>query len=149
MFLTIACSDYDHVRDFASGKVIAQGIDARFVDLGVEEIFHRFLEFRDIAGDDGRIETQIVHAREDRILTELPMNRIQHLRQRVASGLCVALRPEQRDDLVARETAVPCHGKEAEQRQSPPLRRPPRQGTVIRFERDGAQRPQPQHVTSG
>ena len=74
----------------------------------------RFLEFRDVAGDDGRIETQIVHAREDRILTELAMNRIQHLRERVASGLCVALRPEQRDDLVSGETAVPCHGKDAE-----------------------------------
>ncbi len=45
--LTIACSDYDHVRDFASGKVKAEGIDARFLEFGVEEIFYRFLNFRD------------------------------------------------------------------------------------------------------
>ena len=30
--LTIACSDYDHVRDFASGRVKAEGIDARFLE---------------------------------------------------------------------------------------------------------------------
>ena len=45
--LTIACSDYDHVRDFASGKVKAEGIDARFIEFGVEEIFYRFLNFRE------------------------------------------------------------------------------------------------------
>lgn len=45
--LTIACSDYDQVRDFASGKVRAEGIDARFIDVGVEEMFYRFLKFRE------------------------------------------------------------------------------------------------------
>ena len=45
--LTIACSDYDQVRDFASGKVRADGLDARFIDVGVEETFYRFLKFRE------------------------------------------------------------------------------------------------------
>lgn len=45
--LTIACSDYDHVRDFATGRVRAEGIDARFLEYGVEEIFYRFLNFRE------------------------------------------------------------------------------------------------------
>lgn len=45
--LTIACSDYDQVRDFATGKVRAEGIDARFIDVGVEEMFYRFLKFRE------------------------------------------------------------------------------------------------------
>ncbi|HVA13087.1 MAG TPA: hypothetical protein VNF99_07550 [Stellaceae bacterium] len=45
--LTIACSDYDQVRDFASGRVRAEGIDARFIDVGVEEMFYRFLKFRE------------------------------------------------------------------------------------------------------
>ena len=45
--LTIACSDYDHVRDFATGKVKAEGIDARFIEFGVEEIFYRFINFRE------------------------------------------------------------------------------------------------------
>ena len=43
--LTIAISDYDHVRDFAEGKVKAEGIEANFLSLQVEEIFFRFLKF--------------------------------------------------------------------------------------------------------
>ena len=45
--MTIACSEYDHVRDFASGRVKAEGIAARFLALDVEEIFYRFLNFRE------------------------------------------------------------------------------------------------------
>jgi 4,5-dihydroxyphthalate decarboxylase len=45
--LTVACSEYDHVRDFASGRVKAEGIDARFLIFDVEEIFYRFLNFRE------------------------------------------------------------------------------------------------------
>src|SRR5215469_16502957 len=45
--LTIAVSDYDHVRDFASGLVRARGIEANFLTLPVEEIFFRFTKFRE------------------------------------------------------------------------------------------------------
>jgi 4,5-dihydroxyphthalate decarboxylase len=45
--LTIAISDYDHVRDFASGLVRATGIEANFLTLPVEEIFFRFTKFRE------------------------------------------------------------------------------------------------------
>ncbi len=45
--LTIALSDYDHVRDFASGVVRAEGIDATVLTLQVEEIFFRFLKYRE------------------------------------------------------------------------------------------------------
>jgi len=45
--LTIAISDYDHVRDFATGVVRAEGIDARFLTLTIEEIFFRFTKFRE------------------------------------------------------------------------------------------------------
>lgn len=45
--LTVAISDYDHVRDFASGVVRAAGIDANFLSLTVEEIFFRFVKFRE------------------------------------------------------------------------------------------------------
>jgi 4,5-dihydroxyphthalate decarboxylase len=45
--LTIAISDYDHVRDFASGLVRAEGIDANFLTLPIEEIFFRFAKFRE------------------------------------------------------------------------------------------------------
>jgi len=45
--LTIAVSDYDHVRDFASGVVRAEGIDANFLTLTIEEIFSRFVKYRE------------------------------------------------------------------------------------------------------
>jgi 4,5-dihydroxyphthalate decarboxylase len=45
--LTIAISDYDHVRDFANGVVAAAGIEATFLTLSVEEIFQRFIKFRE------------------------------------------------------------------------------------------------------
>lgn len=45
--LTIAISDYDHVRDFTRGRVEAQGIEITHIDLPVEEIFSRFTRFRE------------------------------------------------------------------------------------------------------
>lgn len=44
--LRVAISDYDHVRDFTSGRVKAAGIETVHVDLPVEEIFARFTEER-------------------------------------------------------------------------------------------------------
>lgn len=44
--LTVAISDYDHVRDFTSGKVKADGIEIEHVDLPVEEFFARFTDER-------------------------------------------------------------------------------------------------------
>lgn len=45
--LTVALSDYDHFRDFVSGRVRAEGIDITHIDLPVEEIFSRFTKFRE------------------------------------------------------------------------------------------------------
>src|SRR5277367_5048918 len=47
LLLTIAISDYDHVRDFASGAVRAEGIEVTFLTLTIEEIFFRFTKFRE------------------------------------------------------------------------------------------------------
>jgi len=47
LMLTIAISDYDHVRDFAGGVVRAEGIEANFLTLSIEEIFFRFTKFRE------------------------------------------------------------------------------------------------------
>jgi 4,5-dihydroxyphthalate decarboxylase len=44
--LSIAISDYDHVRDFIDGKVRAEGISIDHVDLPVEEFFARFTDER-------------------------------------------------------------------------------------------------------
>ena len=45
--LTLAISDYDHVRDLTSGRVVAEGIDLVALDFAVEEIFYRFTTFRE------------------------------------------------------------------------------------------------------
>jgi 4,5-dihydroxyphthalate decarboxylase len=45
--LTMAMSEYDHVRDLAAGDVRAQGIELTSLTLSVEEIFYRFLHYRE------------------------------------------------------------------------------------------------------
>jgi 4,5-dihydroxyphthalate decarboxylase len=45
--LTLAISDYDHVRDLTSGAVRADGIELTVLSLSVEEIFYRFTKFRE------------------------------------------------------------------------------------------------------
>jgi len=45
--LTLAISDYDHVRDFVNGEVQAEGIDITFLKLLHEEIFYRFINYRE------------------------------------------------------------------------------------------------------
>jgi 4,5-dihydroxyphthalate decarboxylase len=47
LMLTVAISDYDHVRDFAGGVVRAEGIETNFLTLSIEEIFFRFTKFRE------------------------------------------------------------------------------------------------------
>jgi 4,5-dihydroxyphthalate decarboxylase len=45
--LTIATVDYDHMRDFREGRVTASGIDATWLNLGLHEMFARFLANRE------------------------------------------------------------------------------------------------------
>lgn len=45
--LTLALGDYDHTRDVAHGVVRPEGIALRWLDLPVEETFHRFIKFRE------------------------------------------------------------------------------------------------------
>ncbi len=40
--LTIAMSDYDHMRDFRIGEVRAEGIDPTFLTMEIHEVFSRF-----------------------------------------------------------------------------------------------------------
>lgn len=44
--VSVAISDYDHVRDFTSGKVTIPGVTIQHVDLPVEEFFARFTDER-------------------------------------------------------------------------------------------------------
>jgi len=45
--LTVAFSDYDHVRDLASGRIEPEGIELTWLTLSIEEIFYRFTVYRD------------------------------------------------------------------------------------------------------
>jgi 4,5-dihydroxyphthalate decarboxylase len=45
--LTIAINDYDHVRDLLTGRVEAEGIVLTALNFEVEEIFFRFVRFRE------------------------------------------------------------------------------------------------------
>ena len=45
--LTAATPDYDQVRDLALGRVTAEGIDLTFLAFPVEEIFYRFIVYKE------------------------------------------------------------------------------------------------------
>jgi 4,5-dihydroxyphthalate decarboxylase len=45
--LSLAISEYDHVRDLSSGAAKAQGIALNTLSFAVEEIFHRFTRYRE------------------------------------------------------------------------------------------------------
>jgi 4,5-dihydroxyphthalate decarboxylase len=45
--LTLAMAYYEHVADLTSGRVRAAGVSLRWLELPVEEIFHRFIQFRE------------------------------------------------------------------------------------------------------
>lgn len=45
--LTLALGDYDHTRDLAHGVVKAEGIELVHLNLPLEEIFFRFIKFRE------------------------------------------------------------------------------------------------------
>ncbi len=45
--LTVAISNFDHVRDFVAGDVKADGIDITYLNMVHEEIFYRFLKYRE------------------------------------------------------------------------------------------------------
>ncbi len=55
--LTLAISDYDHVRDLTSGRVVAEGIDLVALDFDVEELFAKEVqsEFR-VWAENRRLE---------------------------------------------------------------------------------------------
>jgi len=47
LHLTLATGDYDHLRDFTSGEIRADGIDITHLKLHVLEIFHRMTSYRE------------------------------------------------------------------------------------------------------
>jgi 4,5-dihydroxyphthalate decarboxylase len=72
--LTLAISDYDHVRDLASGVVRPQGIELTCLQLPVEEIFFRFTAFREWhVSEMSMAKYSSLRAAEDPGLTAIPV----------------------------------------------------------------------------
>ena len=71
--LTLAISDYDHVRDLISGRVPVEGVDLTCLDLGVEEIFFRFTRYREWdVSELSMAKYCALRARGDDSLTAIP-----------------------------------------------------------------------------
>ena len=72
--LTIATSDYDHLRDLATGRVTAEGIDINYLNFSIEETFHRFALNREWEVSElslGKFIAQVAGDRPD--ITGLPV----------------------------------------------------------------------------
>lgn len=72
--LTLAISDYEHVRDLVTGRVQVEGIDLTCLDLPVEEIFHRFADYREWQVSEMSMALYVsMRAKGDDSLTAIPV----------------------------------------------------------------------------
>jgi hypothetical protein len=72
--LTLAISDYDHVRDFTQGDIDAEGIEITYLKLQHEEIFHRFIYFREWDVSEISMAKYVsLISRNDEDLTAIPV----------------------------------------------------------------------------
>ena len=72
--LSIAVGDYDHVRDLTNGRVHVEGVDLVPLQLGVEDIFPRFLAHRewDVSEMSFGVYTSLV-SQGDRSMVAIPV----------------------------------------------------------------------------
>ena len=72
--LTLAISYYDHVAELTSGRVEAQGIDLTCLTLPIEEIFFRFLSYREFdASEISFAKYASMVSQGDESLTAIPV----------------------------------------------------------------------------
>lgn len=72
--LTLAISDYEHVRDLVTGRVAVEGVDLTCLDLPVEEIFHRFADYREWQVSEMSMALYVsMRAKGDDSLTAIPV----------------------------------------------------------------------------
>ena len=81
------------------------------------------LERRGIARDCIRVERELVTVRADHIVAQRAAEDIKVVGQLGARAVGGALRPQQRDDLVARDRAPACEAEDSEQRETAALSR--------------------------
>jgi 4,5-dihydroxyphthalate decarboxylase len=72
--LTLAISDYEHVRDLVTGRIPVEGVDLTCLDLPVEEIFHRFADYREWQVSEMSMALYVsMRAKGDDSLTAIPV----------------------------------------------------------------------------
>jgi 4,5-dihydroxyphthalate decarboxylase len=72
--LTIAISDYDHVRDLRDGRVETPGLDLRFFDMPIPQLFGRFTTYREWdVSEFGMGKYVALKSRGDESLTAIPV----------------------------------------------------------------------------
>lgn len=72
--LTLAISEYDHVRDLVSGRVKPEGIDLTALVLSIEEIFYRFTVYREWDASEMAMGKYVsLRSQGDTSLTALPV----------------------------------------------------------------------------
>jgi 4,5-dihydroxyphthalate decarboxylase len=105
--LTVATGDYDHLRDFTSGEVKAEGIDITHLKLHVLEIFHRFTQFREFDVSEmsmGRHISLVSQGKADHVAIPVFPSRVFRLSAFYIRSDGKVKRPE---DLAGKKVGVP------------------------------------------
>ncbi|HXP74854.1 MAG TPA: hypothetical protein VN823_11965 [Stellaceae bacterium] len=72
--LTLAISEYDHVRDLVSGRVKPEGIDLTALVMPIEEIFYRFTVYREWDASEMAMGKYVsLRSQGDTSLTAIPV----------------------------------------------------------------------------
>ena len=105
--LTLAVSDYDHVRDLTSGEVEAEGIELTRLNLPVEEIFYRFVRFREWDVSELSLAKYVaLRSQDDPSLAAIPV-----FPSRVFRHSAIYIRPNGRvsrpEDLSGKRVGIP------------------------------------------
>ena len=105
--LTLAISEYDHVADLTNGRIEAEGIDLTCLTLQIEEIFFRFLTYREFdASEVSFAKYASLISQADTSLTSIPV-----FPMRIARHSSIYVRRDgpvkKPADLVGRRVGVP------------------------------------------
>jgi hypothetical protein len=103
----------------------------------------------DVALDHRRVEPQLGGAEQGVGSAEHPAEHVQRLLERAARALRVALRPEQRHQLVAARAVRAGDGDRGEQRQRLALRSRAGDGVAVRLQAEPAEGAEAEHVMVG
>jgi 4,5-dihydroxyphthalate decarboxylase len=72
--LTLATAEYDHIADISNGRVVAEGIDLAPLVLQIEEMFFRFINFREFDVSEMSMGKYVsLASQDDKRFTAIPV----------------------------------------------------------------------------